>query len=87
MPWFRVNGIDMHVKMAKPRRRNCSAATEGGHPCERAALYQCDYKVGADRTCDAYTCLQHANTVGPDVHHCQAHALRQQGLFTTLVGS
>lgn len=84
MPYVRLpDGTVAHVKMAKQRQRRC-CGTEGGHPCPTAAALQCDFALGAGRTCDAYICAAHAREVGPDLHHCPKHAVHQAGLFTGL---
>lgn len=80
-----AGGIVAHVKIAKPRRRRCSALGRLGVRCDRTGTLQCDYQVAVGRTCDAYICGQHAVSVGPDVDHCPKHANRQGGLFTSLV--
>lgn len=86
MPYVRLpGGIVAHVKMAKPRTRRCVATDRGGAPCTRPATHQCDYQVGAGKTCDAWICAGHASSVGPDLDHCPAHADHQAGLFTGLL--
>ncbi|MGH6624154.1 MAG: hypothetical protein ACREBN_09290 [Burkholderiaceae bacterium] len=41
--------------------------------CHQAASYQCDWKVGARATCDAWLCGGHAKKVGPNKHLCPRH--------------
>lgn len=84
MPWMNLNGMRVHVKMAKGPRRRC-IGTEGGHPCPTAATKQCDFHIAPGKTCDAWCCDAHAAVVGPDLDHCPAHAGLQAGLFTRLV--
>jgi hypothetical protein len=80
MPYVQLpGGIVAHVKMAKPRRRLCCATG-----CTTASTKQCDFAIGAGKTCDAYICSAHATSVGPDIDHCPKHAGRQAGLFTGL---
>ena len=84
MPYVRLpGGFVAHVKMAKQRRRQC-CGTEGGRPCPTGAGFQCDFQMAPGKTCDAWCCDAHAREVGPDVHHCPAHAGRQGGLFRNI---
>lgn len=86
MPFVRLaGGIVAHVKMAKPRRRQCTATGARGERCGNVATIQCDYQVAAGKTCDAYICRAHAESVGPDIDHCPDHAGQQAGLFTGLL--
>ncbi len=84
MPWLRVNGMAVHVKMAKRPRKRC-VGTEGGHACPTPATHQCDYHLASGKTCDAWICSAHATSVGLDVDHCPTHAHAQAGLFTQLI--
>lgn len=84
MPWLRINGMTVHVKMAKPRRHRC-VGMQGGHPCPTPADHQCDYHVASGKTCDGWMCAAHATSIGPDLDHCPNHAGAQAGLFTGLV--
>lgn len=36
-------------------------------------VFQCDWKLGAGRTCDKHICDKHAQEVGPDKHLCPEH--------------
>lgn len=86
MPYVRMpGGIVAHVKMAKPRRHRCAGTERGGVPCPRSATHQCDYQVAHGKTCDAWICSAHAQSVGPDLDHCPTHAGQQAGLFTGLI--
>ncbi len=85
MPWLRVNGMDVHVMMAKPRQHRCSATCQHGLPCYRPGSIQCDYQVAIGKTCSAYICRVHATSAGPDIDHCPTHAKRQAGLFSGLL--
>lgn len=91
MPYVTLpDGVRMHVRMAKPRRRRC-CGTEGTSPCPTPATIQCDAPtVGKSGTCDAWCCDAHAREVGPDLHQCPYHASTrasgaQGGLFTGLL--
>jgi len=48
------------------RRYRCCA-------CTLAGGYQCDWKTGPTKTCDAYICPEHALEVAPGKHICPAH--------------
>lgn len=86
MPYVRLpGGIVAHVKMAKPRRHQCSASGRHGIRCGNVATFQCDYPLGGGKTCDAWCCRVHATSVGPDLDHCPVHAGHQASLFTGLI--
>lgn len=100
MPWYRINGMNVHVRGSKRLPPPCSAAV-GLQASDGAAMticaapsgFQCDWDIGHDRTCDRHVCEAHAHQVGKNKHYCPAH--RQQhlddqvlgGLFTSLVRS
>jgi len=41
--------------------------------CGRPADYQCDWKMGEGKTCDAYICANHAKEVATNKHMCPFH--------------
>lgn len=41
--------------------------------CNLAGGFQCDWKVGDGKTCDAYLCPDHATAVGDNKHLCPTH--------------
>jgi len=41
--------------------------------CDLGGGYQCDWKVSAGKTCDAYICRDHALEVAPGKHLCPVH--------------
>jgi hypothetical protein len=41
--------------------------------CTLAGGLQCDWKLGATKTCDALICPEHALEVAPDKHLCPVH--------------
>lgn len=63
------------VKHAAPRRRKCD--------CGAYSAFQCDWKMGGEKTCDRHLCAEHALQVGPDKHLCPDHqaAWRTHPLF------
>jgi hypothetical protein len=81
MPWYRVNGHAVHLKLsgkaAKNPPRPCVAAiTIDGKACRCAGIsaYLCDHELSDGKTCDAPLCAEHARQVGPDRHLCPIHA-------------
>lgn len=41
--------------------------------CAQGAVFQCDWKVGSGKTCDAYLCAGHAYQVAEGKHLCPEH--------------
>lgn len=98
MPFYRINGMTVHVKGSKKLPPPCSASvglqTSDGQAmqiCGGYSAYQCDWEIGSGRTCDRHVCEAHAHQVGKNRHYCPAHhcehldAQSQPGLFTQLV--
>lgn len=98
MPFYRINGMTVHVRGSKKLPKPCSAAvglqTSAGAPmsaCAAPSRYQCDWMIGNGLTCDRHICEAHAHQVGKNKHYCPVH--RQEhfdqqpkaGLFTSLV--
>jgi hypothetical protein len=46
--------------------------------CGAPAGFQCDYPMGARKTCDVHLCARHAREVGPDQHLCPYHYQLQE---------
>jgi hypothetical protein len=89
MPFYRVNGTVMHVKLAGPKSKHpkpCCARLATGERCCGISSFLCDWPVDGG-TCDAPLCEAHAQAIGPDRHLCPLHAPRcdelpgQKGLF------
>ncbi len=70
--WVRLpNGMTAHVRMATPRRRRCSACNQ---LTAHEKLRECDWKIGANETCDALVCVGCAYVPAKDKDLCQKHA-------------
>lgn len=86
MPFFRIGGTVVHMRMSGPKARQpkpCVArivdprAPAG--PGRKASVYclgvsgfACDWPVEGG-TCDAPLCTDHAAEVAPGVHYCPIH--------------
>lgn len=78
MPFFRINGMRMHLKLSgkkSTRLKPCCARDDAGARCEAIATRLCDWPVEGG-TCDAPLCSDHAMTVVDDRHYCPIHAKR-----------
>lgn len=100
MPFYRINGMTVHVRGSKKLSPACSASvglrTSDGlamYICAAPSGYQCDWDMGKSRTCDHHVCEAHAHQIGHNKHYCPAHYRdhldnqSQPGLFTSLVHS
>jgi len=95
MPFYRVNGMVMHIKFGGRRKppAPCVAKVQESTGtmvcCCDISSYLCDWKVG-ESTCDAPLCENHAHQVGRNRHFCPKHHAEhthqspQRGLFTGL---
>lgn len=98
MPWYRINGMPVHVQGSKKLPKPCVAVigisslhAEATY-CLDMSAYLCDGLGEAGRTCDKPLCEAHATQIGKNEHLCPdcraTHAPRGQGsLFTSLVRS
>lgn len=86
MPFYRVNGLMVHVKLGGKRSKwpaPCCArvpSSGGGKPevrCMAISSLLCDWPLEGGRTCDAPLCDEHALAIGPDRHLCPLHAQRR----------
>ena len=80
MPWYRVNGMSVHINMGRKRApAPCAARTTPANPivpsqrCCGVSVYLCDFKLPSGATCDMPLCAEHATQVGPDRHLCPRH--------------
>lgn len=99
MPFYRMNGMTIHVRGTKLPPACCAAVgiqTSDGQAmqvCGAISGFECDWPVANRRTCDKPLCEAHASAVGPNKHYCQQHHAEhladtnQPGLFTSLVQS
>lgn len=84
MPFYRVNGTLMHLKLSgrKPHPSPCCAripSTEAGKPtarCMAISTILCDWPLEGGGTCDAPLCEDHAVEVAVNEHLCPLHATR-----------
>ncbi len=90
MPWFRVGGIMVHLKLsgkAKGTKPCCVPVDIYGprQACQQFGEYLCDWETGEGTTCDKPLCAVHAEQIGPDRHLCPEHAAKRDqrapGLF------
>lgn len=58
-------GIGAIVCTGRTRTKRCF--------CRAPAPFLCDWKVGANATCDAPICADHALEVAPEKHLCPRH--------------
>jgi hypothetical protein len=88
MPWYRINGMAVHMKLAGPKSKHpkpCVAripAIEhraGTVQCQCISTFLCDWKLSDGSTCDAPLCPDHAHQVEPDVHLCPTHLAEKRG--------
>lgn len=63
MPCYRIGNA---IVCTRARLHKCAA-------CDQVAQYQCDWKLGAGKTCDRHLCDRHALEVAPDKHLCPEH--------------
>jgi hypothetical protein len=94
MPFYRVNGMTVHMKGTK-LPAPCAARVgigERQHACMDISQFLCDWPVGGGRTCDRALCTAHAHEVARNKHYCPEHFAdhtdfqAQRGLFTSLSG-
>lgn len=79
MPFFRVNGTLMHLKLSGKSKntRACREVIElhgKSACCLGIGTYLCDHVMDDGKTCDRPLCDDHAMQVGPDKHLCPEHA-------------
>jgi hypothetical protein len=78
MPWYRIGGNAVHIKLAKSKRGplpQCRAPdpTASDGICRGIGSLLCDAPVGEEGTCDMPLCERCATEVGPDRHLCPKH--------------
>lgn len=88
MPWYRINGMQVHLKLggkaAKTPPAPCAARIPNGSPivgstmrCCGISAYLCDWPMASGGTCDMPLCAEHATQTGPDRHLCPEHAAQR----------
>lgn len=79
MPYFRINGMLMHMKLCG-KAKNTKACREvidlNGKlaNCLGIGGFLCDHVMDDGKTCDRPLCEAHAMQVGTDKHLCPEHA-------------
>ena len=85
MPWYRVHGTMVHIRMTNTKKRPAPApccapipnpSKEAGKPevrCMAISTYLCDWPLDGGGTCDAPLCEEHARLIAPDRHLCPRH--------------
>ncbi len=92
MPFYRINGMTVHIKGTKracppPCAEAVGLRTSDGQAmqiCGAPPNYQCDWPMpegtspgrGHRKTCDRHLCAAHANQVGRNKHYCPEHHLQ-----------
>lgn len=95
MPFYRVNGMSVHMRGRKlPEPCRAHIWVDGKELlCLAFSGFLCDFPEEGGRTCDRALCEAHVHLVGPNRHYCPEHqcdAVQRQpqlGLFTGLVPS
>ncbi len=93
MPWYRVNGMNVHMRGTRlPEPCGAAIWIDGRErACRAISAFLCDFPSAGGHTCDRALCEAHANQVSTNRHYCPAHqaeavaAQPQLGLFTGLV--
>lgn len=83
MPWYRINGMQVHLKLGGKAAKNppapCAARTAPDNPivpsqrCCGISVFLCDFRLPSGATCDMPLCAEHATRIGPDRHLCPRH--------------
>lgn len=87
MPFYRVNGLMVHLKLGGKAAKNppapCAATIDNPDPAAKAtrprlrccgiSIALCDWPQSLGGTCDAPLCTEHATETGPDQHLCPTH--------------
>lgn len=92
MPWYRINGMTVHLHGRKLPAPCAATIRINGNPARCCAISSllCDWPMGEGRTCDAPLCADCGWEVAPDQHLCPPHHLAHSmqgtgGLFTSLM--
>lgn len=87
MPYYRINGMLVHLKLAGPKSKHpkpccariSSTVGAGLLQCRAISTILCDWKLEDGGSCDAPICSAHAYEIGLDGHLCPIHAARHIG--------
>lgn len=82
MPFYRVNGVMVHLNMGRKKAPAPCCARVPAKPgpasvstrCFGISSFLCDHKYADGKTCDAPLCSEHAKQIGKDRHLCPRHA-------------
>jgi hypothetical protein len=93
MPYFRINGLMVHVKLGGPKSKQpkpCAARIPATHAsgtvqCCAISGFLCDWKLDDGSTCDAPLCDEHAHQVAKDRHLCPTHLERLRAVEPVLL--
>lgn len=86
MPWYRVNGMQVHLKLSGKAAKNppapCAARIPtaervGTMRCCGISLVLCDWPMASGGTCDMPLCSEHAEHIGPNEDLCPEHAAQR----------
>ena len=80
MPWYRVGGKPIHLRLGKskhPPPAQCHAPGDGDI-CRGIAAFECDWDLGHGLTFGMPLCPACALEIGPNQHYCPKHALEAQ---------
>lgn len=77
MPFYRVNGVMMHLNMGRrqgPAQCRAALALDGKMVvCCGISAYLCDHDMGHGQTCDRPLCEIHKGQVGKNENLCPKH--------------
>lgn len=74
MPWYRINGMTVHLNLGRRKTPppQCHAPGEKDI-CRGIGAYTCDWDLGHGLECGMPLCEEHAHQVGRDKHYCPKH--------------
>ena len=97
MPFYRINGLMVHMRGTKLPPACVAKLGIGGENktllyCLAMSGFYCDFPDGGGHTCDRPLCAAHAYQVSENRHYCPDHFAestngQQRSLFTSLVQS
>ena len=86
MPFYRINGMAVHIKFSGKGAKHppapcaaripvdeCSRTVGPTQRCCAISSYLCDWQLVDGRTCDAPLCADHVTEVGANRHYCPLH--------------
>lgn len=95
MPYFRIAGLMVHVKLGGPKSKQpkpCAARIPappevgpGTVLCCAISGFLCDFELPQGGTCDRPLCEEHAHQVAKDRHLCPEHLERLRAVEPLLL--